>query len=407
MKICRMTSTYKLADGDSNVPFLVEANRQLKALGADVHVFAPSYRGLRSQVLDGVPVYRFRYFIRRWEDLTHNQGAPNRLRNSWYLLVAPFYVIAGLIHAVHFCRKSRFDVIHVHWPFPHGIWGYAAGRASGTPVVLNFHGAELLLVHKYPFVKPFLRHALRHADAVICNSRYTASEVAKYHDRPVAIIPSGPSVVSQNGTAKPENQVLQVLFVGRLVARKGVDILLRALPLVQADRPVHLHIVGNGDMAERWKALARSLDIESQVTFHGSVSKETLAQRYASADVFVLPAIIDERGDTEGLGAVLVEALSFSTPVVASNVGGIPDVIRDGETGLLVPEKDPPALAAAITRLLRDRDLASRLAKQGLSHAQDGFDWRRIAMQVMRVYQEVTGRATDRPEGLSPGRLQW
>jgi glycosyltransferase involved in cell wall biosynthesis len=338
MKICRITSTYKLSDHDVNVPFLVEGNQQLKALGADVHVFAPSYQGLPSQVLDGVPVYRFRYFFKRWENLTHNQGAPNRLRNPLYLLVAPFYILAGLCHAVRFCRKNKFDVIHVHWPFPHGIWGYVAGWASGTPVVLNFHGAELLLVHKYPFVKPFLRHALRHADAVICNSRYTASEVAKYGHGPVTVIPSGPQVIARHAAQKPVNSVKEILFVGRLVARIGLDVLLRALPLIDAEAPVHLHVVGNGDMAERWKALAHSLAVDHSVTFHGAIAKEALEQRYAGADVFVLPAVVDERGDTEGLGAVLLEALSFMTPVVASDVGGISDVVRDGETGLLVAE---------------------------------------------------------------------
>jgi glycosyltransferase involved in cell wall biosynthesis len=313
------------------------------------------------------------------------------LRNPLYLLVAPFYILAGLLHAVRFCRKHEFDVIHVHWPFPHGIWGYVAGWASGTPVVLNFHGAALLLVHKYPFVKPFLRHALRHADAVICNSRYTASEVAKYGNGPVAVIPSGPSVVGRDGARKPVNAVKEVLFVGRLVARKGLDVLLRALPLIDAGAPVHLHVVGNGDMAERWKALARSLAVDHSVTFHGAISKEALEQRYTSADVFVLPAVVDERGDTEGLGAVLVEALSFMTPVVASDVGGISDVIRNGETGLLVGEKDPAALAAAISRLLRDRNLAERLARQGQRHAQKYFDWRHIAVQVMAIYLDVVG----------------
>jgi colanic acid/amylovoran biosynthesis glycosyltransferase len=85
-----------------------------------------------------------------------------------------------------------------------------------------------------------------------------------------------------------------------------------------------------------------------------------------------------------------VEALSFLTPVVASDVGGISDVIRDGETGLLVPEKDPAALAAAVSRLLSDRDLGKRLATQGLRHAQQSFDWRSIAAQIMGVYAGLT-----------------
>lgn len=404
MKICLMTSTYKLSEEDTNVPFLVENIRHLRAHGAEVQVFAPSYEGLGSQVLDGVPVYRFRYFFKRWENMTHKQGAPNRLRNPLYLLVAPFYILAGLLHAVWFCRKHRFDLIHVHWPFPHGIWGYVAGRASRTPMVLTFHGAELLLSQKYFFVKYFLRHALRHAEAVICNSRYTASEVAKLSDQPLAIVPFGCTVAARPTVKNADKAVKDILFVGRLVARKGLGYLLKALPAIQAQIPVHLHVVGDGDQAAAWKALARELRISAQVTFHGAVSKEELERHYANADVFVLPAIIDERGDTEGLGVVLVEALSFMTPVVASSVGGIPDVIKDEQTGLLVPEKDPAALAAAVLRLLHDRELAQRLTEAGLAHAREYFDWQRITAELLRIYRDVIDRQAPAVGSGAPAR---
>lgn len=150
MKICLLTSSYKLSEQDTNVPFLVESVRRQRASGAEVQVFAPSYEGLGSHVVDGVPVHRFRYFPKRWEHLTHKQGAPNRLRNPLYLVVAAFYILAGLVQAIAFCRKQRFDLIHVHWPFPHGIWGLAAGWITRTPVVFTFHGAELLLQKNIP-----------------------------------------------------------------------------------------------------------------------------------------------------------------------------------------------------------------------------------------------------------------
>lgn len=397
MKICLMTSTYKLSEQDTNVPFLAENVRHLVAHGADVHVFAPSYEGLGSQVVDGVPVFRFRYFFKRWENLTHKQGAPNRIRDPRYLLIAFFYILAGLVHAVRFCRNHKFDLIHVHWPFPHGIWGYAAGRASRTPMVLTFHGAELLLTKKYAFVKVFLRHALRHAEAVICNSRYTAGEVSKLTDQPVTVVPFGCTVEACPTAKSADKPVKEVLFVGRLVARKGLDYLLRALPAIDGQLPVHLHVVGDGDQGATWKALANRLRIADKVTFHGAVSKEELERQYAKADVFVLPAIVDERGDTEGLGVVLVEALSFKTPVVASNVGGIPDVIKDGQTGLLVPEKDPAALASAVVRLLLDRELANRLAEGGWRRAREYFDWQRITRQLLDIYRgALCGRARGR-----------
>jgi glycosyltransferase involved in cell wall biosynthesis len=406
MKICLITSSYKLGAGDPSVPFLVKSVQHLKDRGVDVHVFAPSYEGLGSQVVDGVPVYRFRYFFRRWENLTHKQGAPNRIRNPLYLFVALFYILFGLVHAVWFCRKQRFDLIHVHWPFPHGIWGYAASRLSGAPVVLTFHGAEVLLCKKFFFVRYFLRHALKHAEAVLCNSRYTANEVAKLTDKSIEILPFGCTVEARPSVKDPRKPVKDLLFAGRLIARKGVDYLLRAMPLLHENGTLRLHIVGDGDKAAAWKRLAHELQLRDTVIFHGAISTEELQAQYANADVFVLPAIFDERGDTEGLGVVLVEALSFRTPVVASNVGGIPDVIIHEQTGLLVKEKDPAALATAIHRLLVERALAESLAEQGLNHARAYFDWVRITEAILSVYRAVLDRPSEKASSTAQIRQQ-
>jgi glycosyltransferase involved in cell wall biosynthesis len=308
-----------------------------------------------------------------------------------------------LIDAIRFFRKDRFDIIHVHWPFPHGIWGWAASWRSGAPMVISFHGAEILLCKRFAFVKHFLRHAIKHARAICCNSRYTASEVAKLSDRPVHVLPFGCTVEARPSVKEPHKPVKDVLFVGRLIARKGVDYLLKAIPLLDAKVPVHLHVVGDGHKAEEWKALARQLKLDGKVTFHGSVSDEELERQYARADVFVLPAIVDDYGDTEGLGVVLVEALCFKTPVVASAVGGIPDVIRDRETGLLVPERDSAALAEAIAAVLLDRPLAESLAECGLRYAQNYFSWQRITDQLIAIYREVLGESAGRDATGKPG----
>jgi glycosyltransferase involved in cell wall biosynthesis len=391
MKVCLITSSYKLGPGDASVPFLVENVRRLVERGATVHIFAPSYEGCPSGLVDGVPVHRFRYFFKCWENLTHRQGAPNRIRNPLYLVVALFYILFGLLALVRFCRRHRFDVLHVHWPFPHGLWGYAASRVSGTPMVLTFHGAELLLCRRFPFVRFFLRHALKHARGVICNSTYTAGEVAKLTDKPVQVIPFGCTVDARPAAKDPHKPVKDVLFAGRLIARKGVRYLVEAVPLLEREGPVHVHVVGDGDQMPALRQQVQELGVGDRVTLHGTVSARELERHYAQADVFVLPAIVDEYGDTEGLGVVLVEALGFKTPVVASNVGGIPDVIRDGRTGLLVPEKDLAALARAVGRLLRDRALAESLAEEGLRHARDYFDWDQITASQFRFYEATVG----------------
>ena len=158
-----------------------------------------------------------------------------------------------------------------------------------------------------------------------------------------------------------------MLFVGNLIERKGVRYLVDAVHRLSPRIPMRLLILGKGEGAEgsRLREQVKSLGLEDRVEMPGRVPEPELHRAFARANVLVLPSIVDARGDTEGLGVVLLEAMSYHLPVVASNVGGITDIVADGETGLLVPPADPVALAAALERLATDAPLAQRLADAG------------------------------------------
>jgi phosphatidyl-myo-inositol dimannoside synthase len=299
------------------------------------------------------------------------------------------------LHAMWYCRQHQFDVIQVHWPFPHGVWGYLAGLSSGTPMTLHFHGAEVLLAKKVFFVQYFLRHALTHAISIFANSGFTAREVNLYSARPVHVVPYG-STLELGSEDKPASQSMkQILFVGRLIERKGIEYLLQAVSLLPADLQWHLNIVGTGDAAETLRAITRRLGLEASVEFHGFVPNEALIHHYRQADLFVLPAITDHKGDTEGLGVVMIEALSYHTPVVASDVGGISDVIINGQTGILVPEKNPDKLAHAIVEILRHPEKARRLAQNGYQHVHTYFDWDRIVNELLEITTQALRHQTN------------
>ena len=130
----------------------------------------------------------------------------------------------------------------------------------------------------------------------------------------------------------------------------------------------------------------QELGLAQFISFKGFVSKEELAQEYAKCNVWVNPGIIDSWGDAEGLGIGSIEAYSYFKPVVASRVGGIPDTIRDGETGYLVPQKDPVALAAAICDLLVDPEKCRKFGRAGFKFAKEKFAWKRIVGELERLY---------------------
>jgi glycosyltransferase involved in cell wall biosynthesis len=280
----------------------------------------------------------------------------------------------------------------VHWPFPHAP--LAELSLHGAPWVATCHGAELAMARRSPVIAGILRSSLLRADVLSCNSSHTRSEIEALSGRTATVIPYGATAVAGGRVREktPTNDPALLLFSGRLIQRKGVDYLIRALPQVLQRRNVKLLITGEGDRRLEWEALAARLGLGDQVQFLGFVTTDRLAELYETCDAYVHPAIFDDNNDTEGLGVVLVEALANRCPVVASRVGGIVDVILDEQTGLLVPEKDERALATAILRLLEDPALARRLGDAGHDFAVRHFDWERITDATETLYLEALER---------------
>ena len=181
-----------------------------------------------------------------------------------------------------------------------------------------------------------------------------------------------------------------MLFVGRHIERKGIEHLVDAMAFLDGER-FRLKIVGGGDLTERLKERARRTG-DARIEFTGKLSSEALARAYAEADVFVLPAVVDSKGDTEGLGVVLIEAAEMGLPLVASDVGGIPDVVVDGESGLLVPPADPRALARALGRLADEPVLAARLVEGARARTRRFFSWEVVIPALKAVYERVARR---------------
>jgi glycosyltransferase involved in cell wall biosynthesis len=395
-RVLYVVTAYPRSETDVITPWLVETVRLLRAQGIDVTIFTSAYKGLGGQTIFGTRVIRFRYFFRRWEDLTHDETAVDRVRRGWrYRLMALSYLICGTIAIWRLCRREKFDVIHVHWPLPHYLFGWAGRLACRAPVIITFHGAELMAVkHGMRRLRPFLRWAISGAAAITANSTHTVKEIQAICDRPVTIIPYGTTAGEYSGSnpaaAKP---VKQILFCGRLVERKGVPYLIRAAALLCPELPIHVNIVGTGPELMALRRLTEELGIVEHVTFHGFVSAERLEEMYRTCDVFVLPAIIDSKGDTEGLGVVIIDALSHRKPVVASGVGGITDLIIDDRTGLAVPPGDERALAAALRRILTDRELADRLAAAGYDHVRRNYSWQAITDRLLALYEKTLAAA--------------
>jgi glycosyltransferase involved in cell wall biosynthesis len=411
MKVLVIGSVYPRFQEDAEVPWLRTSIAHLKKAGAEIQVLAPAYKGLKSHDIDGTHVNRFRYAFANWEILTHEEGAPSKMASKpWLQLLAIPYIINGFFQCIRICRKWHPDVIHAHWPFPHAYIALGAAKLFKIPLVLNFHGAELLLIRKKKWVKPLLKFAIGQAQAIFANSSFTAGKIKALRNVNVEWSPYGTTLegaslplasAANAASATPSsgdtpqlpvphlvNGKFKILFVGRHIERKGICYLIEAAKYLPRDK-FEIRIVGVGDLTEQLKAQAAAVKEGAEIIFTGKLSPEDLANEYRTANVFTLPAIVDHKGDTEGLGVVLIEAMELGLPIVASNVGGIPDVVVDGESGILVPEKDPVALADAFKRLEVDPTLIQKLLAGARKRIDECFTWDGIIERQMEVYKRL------------------
>ena len=396
-KVLVIGSVYPRFHEDAEVPWLRTSIAHLKKAGLDIQVLAPAYKGLKSHEIDGIKVNRFRYAPANWEMLTHEEGAPSKMASKpWLQLLAIPYIISGFFKCIKICRKFKPDIIHAHWPFPHAYIALGAAKLFRIPLVLNFHGAELLLIRKKKWVKPLLKFAIGQAQAVFANSSFTASKIKALRNVDVEWSPYGTTLEFGNRNSEfgmephPINGKFKILFVGRHIERKGICYLIEAAKYLPRDQ-FEIRIVGVGDLTEELKKLASesATPNSADIIFTGKLSPEALANEYRTANVFTLPAIVDSKGDTEGLGVVLIEAMELGLPIVASNVGGIPDVVVDGVSGILVPEKDPQALASAYKRLAAEPELVKQLLAGSRKRIAECFTWDGIIERQIAVYNKL------------------
>ena len=412
MRVVHIVTAFPRHDGDVITPWLGRVLLRLREEGVDASVLAPSYRGGGSAEWRGVPVHRFRYAPSRFETLTHDETVPDRLRNNpYYTALLPSYMLGGLIAAINIARV-RPDVLHVHWPVPNAFFGSAGKMAmSGdAALVSSYYSVELKwLEHRLPWLLPCLRWSIECADEVTAISTATAALVGSYTNRPVRIIPfaAGVDTVQPRSEAGkpvttslvPEKDVLlgegklegstEVLFVGRLVERKGVEVLVRAISKLRGHRDVRLTIVGEGPWAPQVRETILAEGVEDAVFMVGKVKTNDLSRIYEKASVFVLPAVIDAKGDTEGLGVVLIEAIRAGVPVIGSNIGGIPDIVVHGETGWLVPSGHVEALANAIEEVLTSPSEALRRVRKGRERIDERFSLAGVVAALTDCYESA------------------
>ena len=404
MKVCLLTHAYPRFPNDPTAPFVEMTAETLQKNGIDVTVLTPDTPAFARDIADhGVNLQTYRYFFpRRLQQLGYANTLVNDCKLKKYVyLLAPFMFLSGIFHLFRLHRKHRFDVVHTFWLLPNGFIGAVVSRICQVPLMVALRGSDMFISKQNPFFRAMARWTLKHATMVtsVTPAFFPDLENFGVSAEKMRLVPNGSHpylfptpprsrlLTLRQHLSIPEGNMI-VFALGRIVLKKGFDLLIQALPLVRDKVPnVTVIIGGDGTDLDRLKILATNLGVSACVRFPGTISRADVSIYFHLCDTFTLPAVFDPKGNVDGCPNVILEAMACGKPVVATNISGIPVVIKDGETGFLVEEKNVEALAAALIALLINKSKRKQFGCAGIQRILNELTWDKAIEQIKDVYQ--------------------
>lgn len=382
-----VASTFPAGAHDGTPAFVRDLSEQLAA-DFDVTVLVPRVPGsVRSEQMGALRVERFAYFPRRWEDVADGAIIENlRAKPSRWLQV-PFFFLCEFFAMRTLVNKLKPAVMHVHWIVPQGI--VASLAAPRTPKLLTTLGGDVYAL-KDPLSRRLKRKAIRSSVAVTTMNSDMRARLIELGGDPaqVQVLPMGAQIGQMERFRGSLRDHSRILFVGRLVEKKGAHVLLAALAAIPESTPWTLTIVGDGPQRAELEALAAPYG--PRVSFLGQANKELLGEHYATCTLLVMPSVQAASGDQDGLPVTLLEAMSLECPVVASDLPGIDDALDQGSAGLLVAPGDAAALAAALTSMLEDPALRATYGAAARARSNE-FTVSSIGARYSELLRQVAG----------------
>lgn len=353
--------------------------RCLRDLGVDVEILTARIAGDNdASSLDGIPIHR----VMSWRRGLHDCG----LRGAYT------YVLAAALKRRHLHLQKNYDIEHFFFSLPTGLLSLLPGPQQSMPTVVSIRGSDVPgydpFNRKVEFIhsitKPITRRIWGKAGKLVALSEALA-DIARRTSPNIeyTIIPNG---VDEIHFAPPDSREdhtrLRLVTVARLLERKGIHTIIEACAVPET-LPIELTIVGTGSYEKTLRDQVANLDFDGSVKFAGYVTNEDLPELYRKMDAFVLPS------ETESFGLVFAEAMACGLPILASNVGGIPETVRHGIDGLLCPPGQPELLRENIQTLFDNRDARLRMGDSGRQRILDHYTWHKVSQRYLDTYSSV------------------
>ncbi len=283
-------------------------------------------------------------------------------------------------------------VVHTHFAWLSGAAARIIATLRGLPFTVTVHAYDIFSIEN-----DLLRFTARSANRVIAISEFNKQAVLDMcpgvKEEAISVIHCGVDLGLFHASTTTGSRPLSILSVGSLTAKKGHEYLIRACRQLKADGvDFRCAIIGGGPAEPALRQLIRECGLEGRVELRGPRTQPEVLCAYQEHDLFVLACVVASDGGQDGIPVVLMEAMAMQMPVISTPVSGIPELVRHGETGWIVPERDATAIAEAIARLAADQPLCERLGRNARSLVEKEFEIQRSACQLADVFRQASAR---------------
>ena len=350
----------------------------LVKVGHEVTLVTSRYKELpHRETIDGATVIRIPA-VRRYKDYAA----------MWELVT---FGLSAAVFCFFYTLRHQVDFVQAYFAVPAGWVAWLLNLTRRIPYAVYFGGSDIPNANPsrfkniYPLITPLLRAIWRRAEfRTVCSQDLVRLAKAADPTTEFLCIPNGVDTKRFAPITRPANAKVKILFIGRLIPRKGFQRVVRALPRVRqlAKQPFEVEVVGTGAAQTELDALAAQLGISDLIHYVGTVPYDKLEKSYQYADIFVLTSL------SEGMPSVILEAMGCGLPIIASNVGGNNEIVKEGENGFLIEGDDVSHLAERMVELINNKELRVRMGERSYALASH-YDWVEIMGQYDKLYRQA------------------
>jgi len=404
-KILVLATTFPRWENDKEPTFVKDLCKELIE-DFEVHVLVPHYKGLKPrEKVEGMFIHRFTYFYpKKLQKLAYGGILPNIKKNPILILQSPLLFTSKLYNTIKIIKKYNIKKIHTHWFFPQGYISAICNKLLKTKSMVTIHAGGIIALNKIPLLKkPISNFIVKNNDIIISVSHYgkdllktmVSSNLKKMVENKTKVIPMGTYTKEfrkkiNKKSLRKEYKIKErniILFLGRIAEKKGLKYLIQALPKIK-NKDYLILIGGDGPLKKNIELLVKKYKFQNKVRFLGYITGKDKTNYILSSDILIVPSIVTKEGDTEGLPVTIMEGMSAGLPTIATDVGGIKDIIKNNKNGLLIKQKNPKEIAEKINYLLKNKKIMKRISTNAKLTGKN-YDWKNIGIKNIELIKKL------------------